>query len=340
MTNPLFLPADHCHAGLAVCTKKPKSRAWFEARRMGITATDISALTGYNRYKTPLDVWLSKTAGVTGEAGEAAKWGTDLEPNIVRAYRREHKPVRVWRPQHFGSVLARQGAPLIMASLDALGEAPAAESPLSDATEVVEVKTAGARVADRWEYGATPTEYVQQVQWQLAVTGLTRGRIVVLIGGQDYQERVIAADPEWQGAAMELATAWWAKHVIGGVMPDIDPHADADHLPTLWQAEPDLEAELDPDMWAAYVTARAEHKAAEVAYKEAAATVKTVMGRADTATVAGEPVARWTPVRGRRSLDQAALKRAQPDLYDKYMRIGKPGRTFRLSTTKKKEQKS
>jgi len=59
---------------------------------------------------------------------------------------------------------------------------------------IVECKTADASKADEWEDGKIPREYVFQVQHQMAVTGLERAYIPVVIGNSDFFFRVVKRD--------------------------------------------------------------------------------------------------------------------------------------------------
>lgn len=60
---------------------------WLEWRRKGIGGSDASIVCGVNRYKSPLELWLDKTSQIPfGEAGEAAYWGTQLEPFVKREF--------------------------------------------------------------------------------------------------------------------------------------------------------------------------------------------------------------------------------------------------------------
>lgn len=58
---------------------------WLEYRKTGIGGSDASVVCGINKYKSPVELWLEKTGQLPyQEAGEAAYWGTQLEP-VVRS---------------------------------------------------------------------------------------------------------------------------------------------------------------------------------------------------------------------------------------------------------------
>ena len=58
---------------------------WLEYRKTGIGGSDASVVCGVNKYRSPVELWLEKTGQLPyQEAGEAAYWGTQLEP-VVRS---------------------------------------------------------------------------------------------------------------------------------------------------------------------------------------------------------------------------------------------------------------
>ena len=66
-----------------VSTENMPYEDWLEYRRLGIGGSDASVVCGINRYKSPVELWLDKTSQLPPqEAGEAAYWGTQLEPFV------------------------------------------------------------------------------------------------------------------------------------------------------------------------------------------------------------------------------------------------------------------
>ncbi len=60
---------------------------WLRLRKQGIGGSDASVVCGINRYKSPIELWLDKTDQIPyQEAGEAAYWGTVLEPLVVSEF--------------------------------------------------------------------------------------------------------------------------------------------------------------------------------------------------------------------------------------------------------------
>lgn len=87
----------------------------------------------------------------------------------------------------------------------------------------VEIKTAAAWKLDEWQDGAYPSHYGDQVQAQLLVAGGDYGRLWGLIGGRDFREVIIPADPERQRMMAERIEAFFRDHVDPGIPPEDTP---------------------------------------------------------------------------------------------------------------------
>ncbi len=59
-----------------------------QARARGLGGSDIAAVLGLSRYRTPYEVWLEKTGQAVQESGESepAYWGQVLEDVTAREY--------------------------------------------------------------------------------------------------------------------------------------------------------------------------------------------------------------------------------------------------------------
>ena len=72
-------------AKVLVSTQDMPYADWLEYRKQGIGGSDASVGCGISRYKSPVELWMNKSGQLPDqEAGEAAYWGTQLEP-FVRA---------------------------------------------------------------------------------------------------------------------------------------------------------------------------------------------------------------------------------------------------------------
>jgi putative phage-type endonuclease len=193
--------------------------AWLAERRKGIGGSDVAAILGLSRWKTPLDVYLEKIgeAPATVET-EPMRWGTLLEPVILAEFSRR-TGVAVEKP---AAIIRDPGFPWMLASLD--GWAPELEA-------VVECKTA--RSADGWGddgSGEIPAYYQTQVAHYLAVTGARVAFVPALIGASEFRVYQVERDDVLIRDMVEAERAFWHDHVLAGVPPEPVNAADAARL--------------------------------------------------------------------------------------------------------------
>ena len=127
-------------AKVLVSTENMPYADWLEYRKQGIGGSDASVVCGISRYKSPVELWLDKTGQLPPqEAGEAAYWGTQLEP-FVRAEFSKRTGIEVC---HKSELLQSEEHPFMLANLDGICEVP------DYGTCVFEAKTASAYKARR-----------------------------------------------------------------------------------------------------------------------------------------------------------------------------------------------
>lgn len=203
---------------------------WLAARREGITATDIPAILGLNKYKTAIDVWTEKVAPGPNDfnpqigEGEAALWGIVLEDVVAKTWA-EHAGLKVRRI----GIIAHEDHSWQRASLDRL----VLDCP--DGRCGLEVKTRSGYVGESWDR-AIPDDVKAQVRWQLHVSGLDHIHVIALIGGQRLVEHRVNARQIKPAELLEAAEIVW-NAVQTGQPPQLPE--------TMWTDEY-LEA-LNPD---------------------------------------------------------------------------------------------
>ena len=179
-------------------------------RRSGIGGSDLGAILGVNKYKTPLDVYAEKL-GLKEPQGDspAMRWGRRLEPAIAAEFEAIHG-VELLPGYHINKEF--DGVHFLLTP-DFICEEQAL---------VVEIKTAGIWSAKEWgmtgEDGA-PMSYAAQVAAYLWGLGLPAGVIPALIGGQDYREYPQQRDEELELAILSAGAKFWRDNVEAKVAP-------------------------------------------------------------------------------------------------------------------------
>ena len=186
-------------ANVLASTENLPYEDWLEYRKQGIGGSDASVACGISRYKSPVELWLEKTGQLPNqEAGEAAYWGTQLEP-LVRAEFTRRTGIEV---AHTMQLLQSVEHPFMLANLDGTCEHP------DFGPCIFEAKTASAYKAKEWE-NSIPEEYLLQIQHYMAVTGYSGAYVAALIGGNTFRWRFVERDEALIAVMIHLEAEFW-----------------------------------------------------------------------------------------------------------------------------------
>lgn len=189
--------------------------AFTQAERMQyIGGSDISAIMGQNRWKTPYRLWAEKTGKIiTADLSnvEAVEMGNRLEQLVADIFsERTGKVVRrapkMYRHPKYS---------FLVANIDRL---------IVGGEELLECKTCSAFKLQEWE-NDIPKEYLLQVMWYLGITGRKRGWVACLIGGQKFNYKPVDFDQELFDLMVEKAIKFWGmveKKIPPLILPEDD----------------------------------------------------------------------------------------------------------------------
>ena len=260
-----------------VLQRRRNRRVWHAKRRHVLGATDCVAVLGYHPSRTPLDVWLEKTgrAGPDRVAGTyEARRGHALESLLLEHWATETGAEPVPVPP----LIAHPAHRRIAASLDGAGL-------VGGVLHVVDAKTAAWEKKDAWwdESTAAPDHYLAQVLIQCAVAGAPAGWLAADVAGHPTVVGPIPRDRTWEGWALPVLSAWWARHVAADTPPPPDPVRDYPNLNRAWIPDPGETLTADEDLLALvadYRQARTDAKTGKAAAAELKGRVRIAMGTA------------------------------------------------------------
>ena len=301
-----------------------RSPEWFEMRKGGITATGITAINGTSPYKTAYRLWAELT-GQVGEqaAGAAAQRGQLLEQAVADYYTAETgKKLR-----KSNGIVRLKEHPWAMASLD--------RTIVGDPEGLVEIKTS---TSSRWQLYPVPPEYVDQVQWQMFVTGAKYADVAVLLSGLIFRIERVEADPVYQTMLFDKAVAF-RELVASGTPPPLTGN-DSDTLAEVKPQSSNTYAKADPQLdhiARLYIEAKAEAEAADAALKEMAIAIKEAIGEGEGVKGQGW-LATWKTNKSSLKVDWESiadvLRGVAPETYEQAVNkftAEKPGaRVFRV----------
>ena len=186
-------------------------------RRTGLSATDMTVLTGTSPYagRTPHDVYLAKVTDTPpSEQTRAMALGNLIEPValklladerrlVIRPGETERHPILSWvvaTPD--GSVLADD-----------------------ERVAVAEAKAVGFRMVERWgddgDPEGVPDEVRVQVAWQMIAARVRRAHVVAILG-TDVRFYDVDHDEDLACALLEMGEQFWTRHVVARRPPDVD----------------------------------------------------------------------------------------------------------------------
>jgi putative phage-type endonuclease len=294
---------------------------WLEARQAGIGASEIAAVMGISPYDSPFSLWWRKRNNWGADVNAEMSTGTFLEdtiaawfiqhgdPNENLVFERSglyHHPDRAWQlatPDRLILTLDNCGG-----LCDEAGLVPNPESTFfiegyEPCWTCLSFKVVGLLeckwVAYSWDgWGAEdtddiPVHYRAQALWQLDVMGVDEV-IVCALGPGGFRTYRVRRDEKDLTQMREAGRRFW-QSLIDDIPPDVDDHAAT--LPILRRVNAQIEdREQEVPAWVAdgWVRAKAFKDLATKVERRYAAELRTCMGNAKTAVLAGKAVATRT----------------------------------------------
>jgi putative phage-type endonuclease len=279
-------------------------------RKKGIGGSDIAAILGVSKFKTALDVYLSKTTEQPEQKGEHLYWGHALENPIIDRFIQDTGANVIRQPEmrrHPDYEWAIANADALITNGDTI-------------EAILEIKTSSAFKSREWGADDTdevPIEYIAQVQWYMWIYDVNEAYLAALIGGNQYRQYHITRDDELIAMLAEKAQAFWQNHVIPRIPPEPQDGADAQKL---YPHDNGDTAEADSDTLTAYAELR-ELKAQEKELKAQIAAredlLKIKIGNYSAMQANGNTLFTWKAQSSNR-FDSKAFQAAHPDLYRQY----------------------
>ncbi len=274
-----------------VSTKNMTHDDWLRWRMQGIGGSDVAAICGMSRYRSPMNVYLDKIGELPPlDDNPKMKAGRMLEPLIAD-----------WFAEETGLKVRRQNAifqhrehPFMLANIDRW--VPGENAGL-------ECKNTSEYSSADWEGVEAPAEYIMQCNHYMAVTGADRWYLAVLIGGWNFQFRLIERDDDLIRMLIDVEREFWNEHIVAKVPPSFS-HQDTEHLALLYpESDPESFVNLPEEQaWPImqkFFEARKAIKAAEEQEETAKNQIKGMMGQAERAYYQGD--LRFTWKTGKRS---------------------------------------
>ena len=218
-----------------IALKSKSKEHWLELRRQGIGGSDISAILGLNKYRSPLDVYQDKLGlAPEVEENEAMYFGTLLEDIVAKEFA-ERTGMKVQKVNYTIGVgkdyWMRANIDRAIVNPDIAGNVRIKEQKdtnrILTTDAILECKTAGFRSAHLWgpsqeleiatgevtSEHEIPVQYELQVQWYMAVTGVSKAYVAVLIAGQEFRCYEVDRNEALIAQMTQYAHKFWFENV-------------------------------------------------------------------------------------------------------------------------------
>lgn len=185
-----------------VNTKEMSHEEWLHWRQKGIGGSDAAAICGMSRYRSPMGVYMDKIGELPPlQDNPKMKAGRMLE-QIIAEWFAEDTGYKMWRQN---AIFQHPDQDFMLANIDRW---------LPGKNAGLECKNTSEYCKDEWAGTQAPREYVLQCNHYMAVTGADRWYIAVLIGGWDFQWRVIERDDDLIKNLIQVESEFWHDHVL------------------------------------------------------------------------------------------------------------------------------
>jgi putative phage-type endonuclease len=305
--------------------KLPETREeWLENRMKGIGGSDAGAILGLNPYKSPFYLWCEKTGRITNDIdNEAMRQGRDLEDYVARRWmeatgKRVHKSGFSYRSKEH---------PYMLANVDRLvvGE-----------NAGLECKTANALTRTRYDKGDIPGTYYAQCMHYMAVTGLDKWYLAVLVLGKEFYMFEINRDEEEIQAMIDAEEDFWTCVETDKEPPVDGTDSTCEALNQVFDASESAGSVLiSDDLTSMILDIKSKQKELQTMQKEYENQVKDLMGDAVYA-YSNHANITWKESVSKR-FDTSRFKKENPDVYEKYLKESKT-RRFLIKEIEEEEE--
>ena len=180
-----------------ISTVKMSHEEWLEERRKSIGGSDAAAVIGMSRFASPYTVWMDKTGRLPEkEDTEAMRIGRDLEEYVAKRFE-EASGKKVRRCNY---IIRNPAYPWAHADIDRR---------ISSENAGLECKTTSTLDIRQFNGVEFPERYYAQCVHYLAVTGLDRWYLAVLVFGRGFFTYTLERDEAEISALMEAEKLFW-----------------------------------------------------------------------------------------------------------------------------------
>jgi putative phage-type endonuclease len=284
-----------------------------------IGGSDIGAILGLSRFRSPLEVWMEKTGKETKKLDSLPlRFGSFAEEFVASEYAR----ATGFKLIHDESIYIHPEHAFMCAHMDRFVLEGGAANSTPTPTRILECKTAHPFSSGDWgEVGSdeVPMSYLCQCIWYMAITSINQVDLAVLFGNSDFRIYQIARDAELETVILQKASLFWNDYVLKDTPPPAQSEADCQTLFSRGDPKKSLEAQSETlELTKRLVLLNSEIETREEAISSIKQTIMNQMGEAETLTYQGRVLATWKAPKPSFRLDSKRLELEHPQIASNY----------------------
>jgi putative phage-type endonuclease len=280
-----------------------------------IGGSDIGAILGLSRFKTPLEVWMEKTGKRTKKMDSLPlRFGSFAEEFVASEYSR----ATGYELLHDESIYLHPEHSYMSAHIDRFVLDGGASAP----SRILECKTANPFSSGDWgEAGSdqVPMSYLCQCIWYMAITAIDKTDLAVLFGNSDFRIYEIARDQGLEELVIAKASTFWNEHVLKDIPPPAQSEADCQTLFSKGDPAKSIEAKEETlELTKRLRLLNSEIDIREEEISSIKQSIMSQMGEAELLTYEGRTLASWKAPKPSFRLDSKALELNHPEIASNY----------------------
>ena len=290
-----------------------------------IGGSDIGAILGLSRFRSPLEVWMEKTGKETKQFDSLPlRFGSFAEEFVASEYARATSFELI----HDESIYIHPEYPFMSAHIDrfvldgGVASSASTSTPTSPPTRILECKTANPFTSGEWgEVGSdeVPMSYLCQCIWYMAITNINKVDLAVLFGNSDFRIYEINRDLELENTILQKASLFWHEYILKDIRPPVQSEADCHTLFKKGDPTKSIEASVETlDLTKRLQLLNSEIDVRQEEISSIKQTIMNQMGEAETLTYQEKVLATWKAPKPSFRLDSKSLETDHPQIASNY----------------------
>ena len=277
--------------------------------------SDIGAILGLSRFRSPLEVWMEKTGKEVKKLDSLPlRFGSFAEEFVASEYSRSTGFDLI----HDESIYVHPEYSFMSAHIDRFVLENGSPCP----SRILECKTANPFSLGDWgEVGTdqVPLTYLCQCLWYMAITDIKHCDLAVLFGNANFRIYEISRDLELESTILQKANFFWNTYVLHDVPPPTQSEADCQTLFSKGDPAKSVEAKIETlELTKRLHVLNHEIDVREEEISNMRQSIMTLMGEAETLTYQGQVIATWKAPKPSFRLDSKTLEQEHPEIASLY----------------------